>query len=232
MSDTTYYAIGDVHGEAEKLDLLLHSIREDALNRKVAHKLVLLGDLIDRGPDSRRVVDRAMHLARTEDAVVLRGNHEEMLLNAFDSHSMSAYITWSLNGGDGALASYQRANGEHSDWRESIDREHIKWLRSLPVQFRDGRLVFVHAGIDPWRFPQCTDEVKIWTRSRSFFDSEGWPERQELSDILVVHGHTPTDDLAPDVERRRINIDTGACFGGPLTCVVLGPSEAPRFLSA
>jgi serine/threonine protein phosphatase 1 len=93
-------------------------------------------------------------------------------------------------------------------------------------------LVFVHGGIDPWRFPNCTDEVKMWTRSRTFFRSRDWPDREEVRDLLVVHGHTPTADFEPDWEPRRINVDTGACFGGPLTCAVLAPGEKARFLRA
>lgn len=234
MSDTVYYAIGDVHGEIEKLDRLLDFVRDDAARAGGPHKIVFIGDLIDRGPDSRAVVERAMAIASSDQAVVLKGNHEEMFLNAIGSASRNDFEMWSVNGGESALVSYQRANGGQSDWRDAIDRTHIKWLRALPVIWRDEarNLVFVHAGIDPWRFPNCPDEVKIWTRSRVFFDTKRWPDRAELKDILVVHGHTPTADFEPDVQRRRINVDTGACFGGPLTCVVLAPGEGPRFLRA
>jgi serine/threonine protein phosphatase 1 len=72
----------------------------------------------------------------------------------------------------------------------------------------------------------------MWTRSRAFFDSNRWPDRDELYDLLVVHGHTPTFDFEPDQQERRINVDTGACFGGPLTAVVLPPDDPPRFLRA
>jgi serine/threonine protein phosphatase 1 len=94
------------------------------------------------------------------------------------------------------------------------------------------KLVFVHGGIDPKMFPNCSDEIRMWTRSEKFFRSARWPDRHELKNILVVHGHTPTDDFEPDLQPRRINIDTGACFGGPLTSVVLAPGEPPRFLRA
>ena len=112
-----------------------------------------------------------------------------------------------------------------------IDPEHMDWMRALPVMIRRDNFVFVHAGIDPKTFPDDSDEVKLWTRSRSFFDSEDWPERPELDGLTIVHGHTPTDDFRPDVSPRRINVDTGVCYGGPLTCVVLAPNERPRFLS-
>jgi serine/threonine protein phosphatase 1 len=93
-------------------------------------------------------------------------------------------------------------------------------------------LAFVHAGIDPAKYPHCPDQLRLWTRSQAFFDSRNWPARPELAGLLVVHGHTPTEDFAAEVQKQRINIDTGACFGGPLTSVVLAPQEAPRFLSA
>ena len=234
MSDLTYYAIGDVHGEAQKLDQLLRSIRADAIGRKVAHRIVFLGDLVDRGPDSRRVVDRAMHLAHTEDAIVIRGNHEELMLHAYDNRESVGIYWWAENGGDQTITSYMGANGVCDDWRDAIDKAHIAWLRALPVMVRDEPrgLVFVHGGIDPKTFPDCTDEVRMWTRSHKFFDPGRWPDRPELEGILVVHGHTPTADFEPHANPRRINVDTGACFGGPLTCAVLAPGEPPRFLCA
>lgn len=234
MSDLTYYAIGDVHGEIDKLDRLLHAIREDAVRRKVPHNIVFLGDLVDRGPDSRAVVKRAMHLAETEGAIVLRGNHEELMLHAYDKRESVGIYWWAENGGDETITSYMMANGVRDDWREAIDKHHIAWLRTRPVMVRDELrgLVFVHGGIDPRVFPCCTDEVHMWTRSNNFFDTRRWPDRPELSGICVVHGHTPTPDFEPHLNPRRINVDTGACFGGPLTAVVLAPDERPRFLSA
>jgi serine/threonine protein phosphatase 1 len=234
MSDLTYYAIGDVHGEIEKLDQLLHYIREDALMRKVAHRIVFLGDLIDRGPDSRRVVERAIRLSETEDAIVLKGNHEELMLHAYDNRESVGIYWWAENGGDETIMSYMTANGVRDDWREAIDKSHIAWLRKRPVIVRDEArgLVFVHGGIDPRVFPGCTDEVRMWTRSNNFFDTRRWPNRPELDGICVVHGHTPTSDFEPFLHERRINVDTGACFGGPLTAVALAPNERPRFLRA
>ncbi|HYD86291.1 MAG TPA: metallophosphoesterase family protein [Vitreimonas sp.] len=234
MSDITYYAIGDVHGELAKLDALLRAIREDAVRRKVPHLIVFLGDLVDRGPDSRGVVERAMMLTLGGEAFTIKGNHEELMLHACDNRESVGIYWWAENGGDETILSYMMANGAKDDFRDAIDQAHLVWLRSLPVMVRDTprRLVFVHGGIDPKTFPECSDEVRMWTRSHKFFDPGRWPERPELEGILVVHGHTPTHDFAPHVNPRRINVDTGACFGGPLTAVVLGPGEAPRFLRA
>lgn len=234
MSDLTYYAIGDVHGELEKLDDLLRSIRADAIQRRVAHKVVFLGDLVDRGPDSRGVIERVKAMAESGEALAVKGNHEELMLHACSNKESIGVYWWAENGGDETILSYVRVNGFMDDFRDAIDPEHIAWLNKLPVMIRDEerRLVFVHGGIDPQTFPNCSDELRMWTRSRKFFNSERWPEREELRDLMVVHGHTPTDDFRPELERRRINVDTGACFGGPLTAVVLAPGEAPRFLHA
>lgn len=229
---TVYYAIGDVHGEKAKLDELLAQIAGDA--RGARHRLVFVGDLVDRGAESRAVVETAMRLAAEEGAIVIRGNHEELMLHALDHNESVGIYWWATNGGDETIESYRRANGPKDDWREAIDKTHVAWLRSLPTIHRDeGRgLVFVHGGIDPKTFPNESDELRMWTRSEKFFRSSRWPDREELKDILVVHGHTPTKDFEPDVQPRRINVDTGACFGGPLTAAVLAPNEQPRFLHA
>lgn len=229
-----YYAIGDIHGEDERLADLHNQIARDAGD--APHKIVHVGDLIDRGPTSREVVARLMRLqAEAPDRIiVIKGNHEELMLYAYDKEETAGLFHWANNGGDQTIASYEAANGRGDHWRQSIDREHIKWLRTLPTMWRDEArgLVFVHGGIDPNTFPNCSDEVRMWTRSPRFFKSSKWPERRELEDIVVVHGHTPTDDFEPDVQPRRMNIDTGVCYGGQLTAVVLAPGQKPRFLHA
>lgn len=234
MSDVIYYAIGDVHGEIEKLDRLLGFIREDARLRAAAYKIVFLGDLVDRGPDSRAVVERAMSAVARGEALAVKGNHEELMVHAYEkSESVGVYF-WAENGGDETISSYMMANGVYDDWRDAIDDRHVRWLKALPAIIRDEArgLAFVHGGIDPATFPNCTDEVRMWTRSQKFFDPGRWPARPELEGLVVVHGHTPTHDFKPHSNPRRINVDTGACFGGPLTAVVLAPGEERRFLHA
>lgn len=232
--DTTYYAIGDVHGEIEKLETLLGFIRDDARAVGAPTKIVFLGDLIDRGSDSRAVVARAKYLCESGQAIAIKGNHEELMLHAYDQRESIGIYHWAENGGDETIASYMTANGVKDDFRDAIDGDQIAWLRTLPamIHVEERGLVFVHGGIDPKTFPNCSDELRMWTRSRTFFDSDRWPDRDELYDLLVVHGHTPTHDFKPDQQERRINVDTGACFGGPLTAVVLPPDDPPRFLRA
>ena len=237
--ERVYYAIGDVHGERGKLHDLHAAIFEDwaVLHGGRQMTLVHLGDYVDRGPDSRGVIERIRALeadaaARDDfDVVNLKGNHEQMLLDAVANFPSSKWTNWLFNGGDATLTSYEGDATKPPN--ELIDPAHIDWMRGLPSRSvsPDGRLVFVHAGISPQSYPECPEAVRLWTRSWEFFEVEAWPEREELADILVVHGHTPTDG-DPDVKPRRINVDTGACFGGPLTAVVLAPEERPRFLRA
>jgi serine/threonine protein phosphatase 1 len=234
MNDIVYYAIGDVHGEIYKLDSLLEYIREDARSFGLQYKIVFLGDLIDRGPDSRAVIARAMAAERAGEAIVLKGNHEELMLTAHKQWDSIGVHFWASNGGDETIASYKRVKGDTGDWRDAIDPDHLAYMRGLKVTHHDDvrGLVFVHAGIDPKVFPACADELRMWTRSEKFYDPGRWPDRPQLEGIIVIHGHTPTRDFEPHVNPRRINVDTGACFGGPLTCAVLAPQEKPRFLAA
>jgi len=233
---TIRYAIGDIHGEAERLARLHEAI--------VAHHrafggpalLVHVGDLVDRGPDSRGVVKRVMEIEAAPpagmEARCVMGNHEEMMLKALTKADRAECSSWIEQGGKETIESYERVNGARDPWSAAVDPAHVAWLSELPSMIRDENCVFVHGGIDPTRFPECPDDLRLWTRSQKFFDEARWPHRRELKNILVVHGHTPTNDSEPEVGKRRINIDTGVCYGGPLTCVILAPGEAPRFLKA
>ncbi|MGE0044396.1 MAG: metallophosphoesterase family protein [Hyphomonadaceae bacterium] len=228
----TYYAIGDVHGEEFRLQLLHALILADIDRIGAPAKIVHVGDYVDRGHDSRGVIARVKTLCDERGAIALLGNHEQMMLNAYDRAGDSSEGMWDWNGGDATLRSYEEANGKHDDWRNAIDKDHIKWMRSLPTIFADEarKIAFVHAGIDPETFPNCSDEIRIWTRSDRFLHTWRWPKRAELKDWLIVHGHTPNDELSIEVKPQRINIDTGAVYGGALTCVVLAEGEEPRFI--
>ena len=234
MSETVYYAIGDIHGEAERLAQLYLYIADDASAYDKPSMLVHLGDLVDRGPDSRGVVELVMQMHEAAPCVTIKGNHEDMMLRAYENADGRSRDYWAFNGGEETIASYQRVNGDTGDWRDAVERKHVAFMRQLPTLWRDEerKIAFVHGGIDPKTFPECDEEVRLWTRSERFFDTTQWPDREELAGWLIVHGHTPTDDHRPEIVSQRINVDTGACYGGPLTAVVLAPGEAPRFLRA
>lgn len=230
------YAIGDIHGEADRLKRLHDRILTDIARGRTRALIVHLGDMIDRGPDSRGVIETIMTLQRQApagvEAAALMGNHEAMMLTACAPKATpSALAMWCANGGDETIQSYGGDPG--GDWRYSIDEAHLAWLARLPTHRLESarRLAFVHAGVDPDAFPHCDREVHLWTRSKRFMRCEEWPERPELHGWTVVHGHTPvTDTPVPEVARQRVNLDTGAVYGGPLSCGVFAPGESVRFI--
>lgn len=234
MKDTIYCAIGDIHGELVRLNDLhkqvLGYVRDVFPKRPV--QFVHLGDLIDRGPESRGVIDYLMGFEGeiSPRPITLRGNHEQMMIEAHDSFDAgsSAWHQWVGNGGEETLASY---DGKPL----RVLERHLDWLRSLPTlhEAEAAGLVFVHAGIDPDRFPACGERVHMWTRRREFLDPRCWTA-PALERRRVVHGHTPTRDSFPETADggRRLNIDTGAVYGGRLTAVLLRRGEPDLFFHA
>jgi Calcineurin-like phosphoesterase len=205
------YAIGDIHGMVEKLRSLVASCERDAGGRPMA--FVFLGDYIDRGPDSRGVITTLMDLqARMPGQVTtLMGNHEAMVLAAIDDSAAAEH--WMMEGGVATLRSYgvKRAH--------ALPREHIEWLNALRMSYDDGRRLFVHAGVNPEAPLDAQLDVDlIWIREPFLSDARNYGR-------LIVHGHTPTDDGEPDLRINRLNIDTGAVYGGPLTAAVFEEDE-------
>jgi len=231
MGDTVYYAIGDIHGEAARLRKL-HQTIHDIHDRKfcaLSKTIVHLGDYVDRGPDSYGVLETILALERRSDVNVisLKGNHEQLMLDACRKGGQSAVDIWLDNGGGETLLSYQKNNLEMPPDR------HLNWVCGLATMHwnKSAKIIFVHAGIKPDKFPFDGDEVRLWTRARSFFDTAHW-KSQDLDGMRVVHGHTPTENEKPDISKdhRRINVDTGACYGGPLTAAVIAPGRHISFL--
>jgi serine/threonine protein phosphatase 1 len=204
------FAVGDVHGCLDKLDRLLAACEAHA--GALPARYVFLGDYIDRGPQSRGVIDRLMakQAARPGTVVCLRGNHEQM---AIDAHaSARAVPLWLANNGLSTLRNY--------DGRR-ISPEHLAWLNALPYCHDDGLRFFVHAGID-LRVPLAAQapEVMVWMRE---------PFLSECDAVdcgrFIVHGHTPLRGGTPDLRRRRVNLDTAAVMGGPLTAAVFDDTQ-------
>ncbi len=214
------YAVGDIHGCGAKLESLLAQIDDHAAGRRM--RLVFLGDYIDRGPDSRGVIARIRALQRRsgERVVCLRGNHEAMALDAMACDAREEH--WRANGGATTLASFGVSHAA------ALPGDVVAWLDALPYAHDDGLRYFVHAGIDPARplFAQ-TDHDRLWIR-------EPFLSCGDRYDRLIVHGHTPLMTAQPDVRANRVNLDTGAVFGGPLTAAVFVPGrrEPAAFLAA
>jgi serine/threonine protein phosphatase 1 len=200
------YAIGDIHGSLHDVRSLVTKCEHDADGRPM--RFVFIGDYIDRGPDSRGVVDYVMNLQSrlAANAICLRGNHEQLALLAIDNDSNAR--NWILNGGDATLQSYGISHARQ------LPAEHIAWFHSLRLAFDDGLRLFVHAGINPARPLDNQDEQDLlWIRQPFLSDERNYGR-------LVVHGHTPIWTGVPDLRGNRLNIDTGAAFGGPLTASV------------
>jgi serine/threonine protein phosphatase 1 len=217
------YAIGDVHGCADRLDVLHGLIRDDLAARPVAEPtLVHLGDYIDRGEDSAGVLARLVRGWPAEPAprvVNLLGNHEAMLLAALDLGDRESILHWLSNGGANTLASFDLSpRSPAAEWRARIPAEQMALLRGLAPFHRQGGYLFVHAGLRPGvPMQQQTLEDMLWIRE-PFLSFLG-----ELPGV-VVHGHTP--ERMALLRPNRIGVDTGAVMGGVLTCVVLEGDRA------
>jgi serine/threonine protein phosphatase 1 len=196
------FAIGDVHGHLDKLDRVLATCARYADGRPMRH--VLVGDYVDRGPDSRGVIARAMELT-ARGAVALKGNHEDMLLAALSDANEDVRF-WIDNGGYPTLLSY----GIDPIDARLLPAEHLDWMRRRPLFHDDGHRFYCHAGVDPTiPLSEQTRGVLLWTRE----ETPTWADLPRL----IVHGHTPVGDGFPDVRRGSVNLDTGCGLGGPLS---------------
>jgi serine/threonine protein phosphatase 1 len=209
---TLTYAIGDVHGCLTKLNRLLDRCRRLAGDNAI--RFVFVGDYTDRGPDSRGVVTLLMHMQRESphEVICLRGNHDAMVLAAAnEGPDIEAW--WLENGGGTTLASYGVMQAR------DLPAEHLQWLGKLPFCHDDGRRYFVHAGVAPGVALELqSDHDRLWIR-------EPFLSCDDAFGRLIVHGHTPLMTAKPDVRENRINIDTGAVYGGPLTAAAFNDAQ-------
>lgn len=232
MSGRTF-VVGDVHGERAMLTQLLAALPFIAPD----DALVFLGDYLDRGPDSRGVIEilRRLPEGTAGQVVCLRGNHEDALLKAIDDRDPS----FILPPGNGVAASYRsfiddpaadpfaaehvRAYFEPASW---LPAPVVAWMRGLPCWHRDAHATYVHAGLEGegtvWAPPEASSPTALlWQREPDFFTGYGGPP--------LVFGHTPVSELPPEDTGRTgpwvrgplIGLDTGAGKGGPLTCLEL-----------
>lgn len=200
-------AVGDIHG---RLDLLERLLEKTWPRRAPDARLVFLGDYIDRGPDSRQVVERLIALkAERPETVLLRGNHEDMLLAALEGRMST---TWLFNGGEATLRSYGLTPLE----LEQLPAAHLEFYRSLELMHRALGYVFVHAGLLPGVAIEDQDpRDMLWIRDEFYMSDYDFGEK-------VVFGHTPFP--RPMVREHLIGVDTGAVYGNALTCLLL-PGE-------
>lgn len=217
------YAVGDVHGRLDLLDLLLAKIQADIAGRRPAKNLVIfLGDLVDRGPQSAQVVERLrIWQPKNAKAIFLFGNHEEVLLRIL-AGERKLLTDWLKYGGAECLASYDlpvsQLNGKSEEEalaliKNAIPAAHEGFISSFSDTLRFGDYLFVHAGIRPG--------LKISEQARKDLRWIRHPFLEDLTDhgVTVVHGHTITEKV--DQRPNRIGLDTGAYRSGVLTAIAI-----------
>lgn len=216
------YAIGDVHGRADLLAAIFRRIDHDVAARPIGRTTeILVGDYVDRGPDSRGVLDLLIDRAGRREIVALAGNHEDLMLGFL--RRPETLSRWLGVGGGATLTSYgvpaperaarRQAEAVRAALLERLPREHLAFLAGLPTSHAVGGCLFVHAGVRP-HVP-----LRDQARSDLLWIRDEFLEAEEDFGALVIHGHTPM--TRPDIRPNRINLDSGAYVTGRLTCLAL-----------
>lgn len=223
------YAIGDIHGQLDLFDAMLAAIAaDDAAAAPARTTIVLLGDLINRGPESAGVIARARALQRDGDVRILAGNHEEMfLLSLIDREVFRSLLRHGARetalsfGVDRTAFNAAELDEAQALLREAVPPDVIAWLEGLEDMVTIGDYLFVHAGINP-AVPLTDQQPRDLRWIREPFLSHG-----EAHPLMVVHGHTIVNE--PEQRVNRIGIDTGAYRTGRLTSVRLEGADR-RFI--
>jgi serine/threonine protein phosphatase 1 len=240
------YAIGDIHGQQSMLLALLEKLAKLPLQED--DLLLFLGDYVDRGKDSCAVIETLLELrARRDNVIFLRGNHEQLMLDAFDDEQPQVgeepntlvlpeiLVNWLYNGGIETLYSYRPGFSEADflNWKALIPETHWKFLRATEMEYITDRYHFVHAGLLPpgrtWEGEPEGLDPRLWIRE-PFLSS-----RADFNGRIVVFGHTPQMNGKPLIARNKIGLDTAAVFGGRLTAAAFNPTfqgrrvPSPRF---
>lgn len=228
------YAIGDIHGQYDLMMRAFDRIETDRAREGAPDSpVVVLGDLVDRGPNSAGVIAHLFERQQTDDTlIVLKGNHDRMFSIFLDDPfgrdpRLRAEYTWMHPrlGGPETLASYgirEPANRPtvqvHAEALAAVPPAHRRWLAGLPLFHQRDEAIFVHAGIRPGvPLAAQTEDDLLWIRAPFLEDPRD-------HGALVVHGHTALD--APSHYGNRLNLDSSAGYGGPLSAAVIEGRQA------
>ena len=215
------YAVGDIHGRLDLMLAMAKAIDDDVAHRGAAQiTIILLGDLVDRGPNSSGVIRAARQWARHRNLRFISGNHEEMFLDSLAEPEVLKHFLW--HGGKETFASYgidrDMINSMEPDHliaivSKAISSEDIAFLQSFEQSITKGDYHFVHAGI----MPGVPLEMQIPEHTR--WIREPFLSHRKPHEAIIVHGHSISDE--PEVRSNRIGIDTGAYRTGRLTALGL-----------
>lgn len=236
-------AIGDIHGELDKLNELLKLIGNyfKAVGGVCGEdwRLLFVGDYIDRGPESKDVIETVRMFQKELGAICIRGNHEQMAIDALDQlrfdlarmdrkDDLQPYYPYLQNflsnGGYNTILSYGNGETRHLDFDQRMKLfMDIDWMATLPLHFETDLHYFCHAGIEPFTpLNQQTQNSLLWIRD-SFLRFTG-PHPK-----YIVHGHSPVTfwglPAVPDIRENRCNVDTGGVFKGALSAAIFAMDQ-------
>jgi serine/threonine protein phosphatase 1 len=226
------YCVGDIHGRLDTLLAVHQKIIHDAENFKGSKTLVYLGDYIDRGLESKQVIDCLLENKFSDfEKVHLLGNHEQVLLQFLRGNDVTIAHDWFRFGGLSTLLSYgvsvkgipttKTIVHLRTELIEKLPASHLDFFNRLILHYNIGGYFFVHAGIKPKvKLHRQQPEDMLWIRDE-FINSDVFHGR------VIVHGHTVTEE--PEIHPNRIGLDTGAYASGKLTCAVFEETDC-RFL--
>ena len=232
--ETISYIIGDIHGQAEMLERLLSNIesRHNWKSPDKNGKLVYLGDYIDRGTNSLKVIDLVIRGIPEFSSIFLKGNHEKLMIEATVSDDRNIWNNWMSAGGEVTLKSlgYDLFQNKFDPklLKQLLGQKRLDWLEGLELTHRLDDIICVHAGFLPnVPISEQVEKDMLWIRKRFL-------ESNYDFGFGIIHGHTP--DKSPVIKPNRICIDTGAGMGGELTALVVDKSwleivKQPDFIS-
>ncbi|GLQ35835.1 serine/threonine protein phosphatase [Amylibacter marinus] len=239
MTDT-FYAIGDIHGDLVQLKQIHARITEDISRHAVEnYKIIHIGDLVDRRPDSKGVIDYLMAgIERGEPWIVLKGNHDRLFQWFFEDYNRKDanlrpdydWLTPRMGGRDTLRSYFIEVAPEGPLDKEALLQEakiavpqaHLDFIKNLPLSFETDHFFFCHAGINLDRpLNEQSEDDLLWIR-------KNWLENPAPAEKMIIHGHT----IVPEVSRyiNRINIDTGAAYGDVLSAVVVQGDQVLNLL--
>ena len=214
------YIISDIHGMSKLFNIIIKFI--DNSHKKRKKQIILLGDLISKGPNTRKVIDSAIKLKKKyPDFIFILGNHDEWILNVVDDKTdYNDKMAWLEHGGDLVLEDYKVSNFQELAHKlKKFHPSHIKFFQEHKDYHKYKNFVFVHAGIDrDLPLDQHEPFVFRWKK-------EGFIDNKTNDGRMVIHGHSPTLSEKPEIYSNRIGLDTGSAKTGKITCMVLDQED-------